>query len=110
MKIQDSQSLLEWNATKAAEQKAANLIIQLDKSNDISIYKLAKQIAKNKMRGEPYGDLEKELAKEIIRVNKECQALLGYEKKLKPTCVDNRELKMADHAIRQRMIKSELNK
>jgi len=110
MKIQDSTSLMEWNATKAAEIKAANLIVQLDKSNDISIYKLASQIAKNKMRGDPTGDLEKELAKEIIRVNKECQTLLGYEKKLHPTYIENRELKMADHAYRQRLIKTELNK
>ena len=110
MKIQDSTSLMEWNALKAAEIKAANLIIQLDKSNDIHIYKLAKQIGINKIRGEATGDLEKQLKDEITRVNKECQTLLGYEKKLHPTYIENRELKMADHAYRQRLIKNEINK
>jgi len=69
MKIQDSTSLMEWNALKDAEIKAANLIVQLDKSNDTHIYKLAKQIGINKIRGEATGDLEKQLKEGV-----ECQS------------------------------------
>jgi len=108
MKIQDCTTKLDWMAFKAEKEAKKKINSLIEKASDKNIYLLARQIGRCKIKGEPYGDLEKQLKNELTDVKLACDALNGYEKKLSATWSESRELKMSDRFFKQRVIKNKI--